>query len=50
MTEQQCIHYLEYLLEKDKDKLLRIMAYLKERILQEEAKFQADQAIKRASK
>jgi hypothetical protein len=50
MTEQECIHYLEYLLEKDKDKLLRIMAYLKAKILQEEARYQTIEAIKRASK
>lgn len=45
--EQLVLDYLEMLLHKDKGRLLRMMSYLKERILEEEAMARAQDVIER---
>ena len=45
--EQMVLDYLEGLLHKDKGRLLRMMSYLKERILEEEAMARAHDVIER---
>ena len=45
--EHQVLDYLEELLHKDKGRLLRMMSYLKERILEEEAKARSMDIIER---
>jgi hypothetical protein len=45
--EHQVLDYLEELLHKDMGRLLRMMSYLKERILEEEAKARSLDVIER---
>lgn len=45
--EQLVLDYLEGLLHKDKGRLLRMMSYLKNRILEEEAMARAQDVIER---
>ena len=45
--EQSVLDYLEELLQKDKGRLLRMMSYLKNRILEEEAMARAHDVIER---
>jgi hypothetical protein len=45
--EQLILDYLEGLLHKDKGRLLRMMSYLKDRILEEEAMARAQDVIER---
>lgn len=45
--EKIVLDYLEELLQKDKGRLLRMMSYLKNRILQEEAMARAHDVIER---
>jgi len=45
--EQLILDYLEGLLHKDKKRLLRMMSYLKDRILEEEAMARAQDVIER---
>ena len=45
--EQIVLDYLEELLQKDKGRLLRMMSYLKTRILEEEAMARAHDFIER---
>jgi hypothetical protein len=45
--EQLVLDYLEELLNRDKGRLLRMMSYLKERILEEEAMARTQDVIER---
>jgi hypothetical protein len=45
--EHLILDYLEGLLHKDKGRLLRMMSYLKDRILEEEAMARAQDVIER---
>lgn len=45
--EQLVLDYLEGLLHKDKGRLLRMMSFLKQRILEEEAMARAQDVIER---
>lgn len=45
--EHQVLDYLEGLLMNDRGRLLRIMSYLKQRILEEEAMARAQDVIER---
>lgn len=45
--EQLVLDYLEELLQKDKGRLLRMMSYLKNRILEEEAMARTQDVIER---
>ena len=45
--EQIVLDYLEELLQKDKGRLLRMMSYLKTRILEDEAMARAHDVIER---